>query len=182
MTLTDGEKLILLMLSEIHQKLGITGGIDSEFVKDAIYYDKLWSLSWQMSGIPFQQTETPAVVKDTVDILEMWDTIEWTFENLSDTDKEKVRSAYGDRDVKFLGFDGNNEDHYGTATFLVDKMGRFQRFKGRDLNSHMPSIDIYKRMYRVYQPIRSSVVPGVGLSANSVINILAARIHPESRR
>jgi hypothetical protein len=47
----------------------------------------------------------------------------------------KEAAPFGEN-VRFAGFDGNNERHYGIATYRVDDMKRFQHFKGRDLNSH----------------------------------------------
>jgi len=45
MKLTDGEKLILYMLSEIYEHLGIEGKtkIDSQFVKSAIHDGHAWA-------------------------------------------------------------------------------------------------------------------------------------------
>jgi len=39
--LSDGEKLILLMLSEIYEKTGIEGEIEPEFIQSAIFGDHL---------------------------------------------------------------------------------------------------------------------------------------------
>ena len=55
MTLTDGEKLILLMLTDIYDKLGVQGEIDPQFVRSAIFDNMLWGLSWKYSGIPFEK-------------------------------------------------------------------------------------------------------------------------------
>ena len=44
MKLTDPEKLILIMLTEIHEKLKIENGIDSKFVQEAIYSDNTWTM------------------------------------------------------------------------------------------------------------------------------------------
>ncbi|MNF15886.1 hypothetical protein D3C80_2186730 [compost metagenome] len=32
-------------------------------------------------------------------------------------------------------------------------MGRFERYKGRDLNSHVPMRDKYKKMYEVFEKV-----------------------------
>ncbi len=44
MQLSDSEKLILIMLSEIHKHLGIKNGIEPEFVESAIYNEQTWGL------------------------------------------------------------------------------------------------------------------------------------------
>jgi uncharacterized protein len=58
MKLTDDEKLILLMLSEIYEKLDVYGETDPKFVRSTILDDMLWGLTWRYSGIPFDPTWT----------------------------------------------------------------------------------------------------------------------------
>jgi uncharacterized protein YfbU (UPF0304 family) len=80
--------------------------------------------------------------------------------------------------VKFIGFDGNNESELmGIARFLIDDMERFTSFKGRELNSHMPTRSMYRRMLSVFEPIRKTLV-GVELSADQLITILNAKKYP----
>jgi len=40
MKITDGEKLILLMLSDLYERLGVEGEIEPEFIKSAIFSDR----------------------------------------------------------------------------------------------------------------------------------------------
>ena len=93
-------------------------------------------------------------------------------------DKERVESEAAPlgNDVTFRGFDGNNEsDHYSVALFLINDMGRFNCFKDRDLNSHLPSINDYRRMLAVFEPMRKTLV-GRALSASQIINLQKARM------
>ena len=86
-----------------------------------------------------------------------------------------VRDAGLAERVTFLGFDGNNEtEHMGIAMFLVRDMDRFSSFKGRDLNSHMPLLDAYRRMLQTFLPIRSTLTGGE-LSVPQIIAVLKAR-------
>ena len=64
MKLSDGEKLIILMLSELYEKLGVEGEIEPDFIKSAIFGNQLWGLKWKYSGIPFEESEDPEVVKE----------------------------------------------------------------------------------------------------------------------
>lgn len=64
MKVTDGEKLILLMLSELYDKVGVEGEIEPDFIRSAIFNDKTWSIPWKYPGIPFEQQETPQVVNE----------------------------------------------------------------------------------------------------------------------
>lgn len=76
-----------------------------------------------MPGV-FHDTETPQpIVIDTVDILRMWERLEESYGSLQPSDKEWLAQnaePFG-RDVKFPGFDGNNEgSHISAASFLID--------------------------------------------------------------
>lgn len=59
MKLTDGEKLIILMLTEMYEKLQIEGETEPDFLRSAIFNDHLWGIRWKYSGIPFEQAEDP---------------------------------------------------------------------------------------------------------------------------
>src|SRR5690554_3422385 len=98
MKIMDGEKLILLMLSELYDSLKVEGEIEPDFIRSAIFSDKMWSIPWKYSGIPFDSEETPQVVKEVLDILDMWSFIEYSYGELSDADKEfleKEASPFG---------------------------------------------------------------------------------------
>lgn len=183
MKITDGEKLILLMLSELYEKMGVDGEIDPEFIKSAIFRDQLWGIPWKYSGIPFEDQETPEIVKEVVDILDMWSFIEYGYQELTAEEKAQLEvdaDPFG-KEPKFQGFDGNNETEYmSVASFIVNDLDRFEKFKGRSMNSHMPSIESYKRMLSVFEPMRRNLISG-RLSLSSLTAILKARIHPESR-
>ena len=182
MELSSGEKLILLMLTEIYEYLKIDGEIDPRFIREAIFREQTWGIAWQYPGIiGSSENPTPPVVSKVLDILEMWEHLEYSYNQLQPADKarvEKEAEQFGSR-VRFRGFDGNNETEYmAAAGFLVNDLERFSIFKERDLNSHMPSLDTYGRMLAVYKPIRNSHEFGP-LSAEQIIRILQEQVHPE---
>lgn len=183
MKITDGEKLILLMLSKLYDKLNVDGEIDSDFIRSAIFNDKTWSIPWKYPGIPFENQETPDIVKEVLDILEMWSFIEYSYGKLDDKDKvclEKEAEPFG-KDPKFQGFDGNQEtDYMGTASFIVNQLDRFEKFQGRNFNSHSPRLDVYRRMLSVFKEIRdnTSFEP---LNAQQLTEIFKERVHPDNR-
>lgn len=183
MKLSDGEKLIILMLSELYEKLGVEGEIEPDFIKSAIFGNQLWGLKWKYSGIPFEESEDPEVVKKVVDILDMWHFIEYAYYNLTESEKQQLKidaEPFGE-EPKFSGFDGNNEAEYmGTAIFLVNDLERFQEFKGRDFNSHMQSVELYNRMLEVFEPIRVTL-RNKPMSLENLTSILKAQIHPSKR-
>ena len=80
------------------------------------------------------------------------------------------------KDPKFFGFDGNYESEYmSIARFLVEKMGRFETFKGRDFNSHVPVVDRYRVMTAAFEPMRTSL-SGRELSVGEVIDLLKLQL------
>ncbi len=183
MKISDGEKIILLMLSELYEKMGIQGEIEPEFIRSAIFRDQLWGIPWKYSGIPFEEQETPEIVKEVVDILDMWSFIEHGYQNLSDDEKAQLEvdaKPFG-KDPQFQGFDGNNESEYmSVASFLINDLERFEEFKGRSMNSHMPSIETYRRMLSAFEPMRRNLMSGC-LTLSNLTAILNEKIHPENR-
>ena len=61
--------------------------------------------------------------------------------------------------------------HIEVAKFLIEGLDHFSRFKGRDLDSHVPVLNAYLRMYQVFEPIRKTLA-GRGLTATEMIDIL----------
>lgn len=183
MKISDGEKLILLMLSEIYDKLGVDGEVEPDFIRSAIFSDNTWSIPWKYMGIPFEEQNTPEVVKEVLDVLDMWSMIERSYEGLSEKQKEwveKEAEPFG-KDPKFPGFDGNNEsEHMGTASFLVNDLDRYEEFKGRNFNSHYPTIESYRHMLSVFKPILKNL-NFKPLSAQDIVDILKERMHPDNR-
>ena len=182
MKISDGEKLIILMLTELYQKLDVEGEIDPEFIRSAIFSDNIWSVPWKYPGIPFTDQETPDVVKEVLDILDMWHLIEYSYTNFSDEEKTKLVEGAGvfGKDPKFGGFDGNNEStHMGTALFIVNDLDRFQEFAGRNMNSHMRSLDGYRRMLQKFESMRRNYER---FDVDNLITLLNEQIHPENRK
>lgn len=177
MDFNNKEKLFLTLLCDIHKKLGVDNGINSEFIQNALYTDNTWAISWEFSGIFFESEPTPQYVQEVVDILDMWHFIEISYDSLSPDDKEEVKEKaepFGTH-VKFAGFDGNNEaEHLSAARFLIEDMHRFEYFKGRNLNSHSYSLEPYLRMYKAFKPMRSGLAKGL-LSASQITKILLAK-------
>ncbi|WP_227732085.1 YfbU family protein [Yersinia proxima] len=180
MKLTNPEKLTFIMLSEIYEKLGIGGDdeIDPNFVKSAIYSDNTWALDWKYGGIFYEKTDPyPPEVTEVVDILDMWVFIEESYEQLSLDEKNELaaKADLSGKHVKFSGFDGNNETgHLSIANFLINELDLFSRFKGRNLNSHAPSLAKHVRMNKVFEPIRKDL-DGRDLDVNELAAILNAK-------
>lgn len=176
---TDGEKMITMMLCDILKHLKIDGEIDPEFVVDALCGGHYWAIPWKMSGLYHNHEDDPRDLRFVLDVLGMFTILEFSYEKLSTKDKKLIKKEAGPLigDLQFRGFDGNEECRYmGIARFLIEEMDRFQNFKDRDLNSHMPTIDTYSRMLSVFKPLKEDLV-GMWLDANQMIAILITGVH-----
>ncbi len=182
--LGNGEKLIVMMLCQLFNHLKVKSEIDPAFVEEVIYGGHYWALDWKYPGLFARYEDVDTVVSEVVDILDMWRFLERGFGALSETDTDRVATEaepFG-KHVVFTGFDGNGEAEYiGVARFLIEKLDRFTEFEGRELNSHMPTLDAYRRMLSVFEPIRKNLI-GRDLNAAEVIKILQAWLHPSKRK
>lgn len=183
MKLTNPEKLMLLMLGEIYDKLGLTE-FDTNLLRSAIYSENTWALDWEMSGVVGSDgEETPEDVKDVVEYLDMWSFLEEAYATFDEEGRSliaKTAEPLG-KHVRFPGFDGNNEGELlSIARILVEDMGRFSRFAGRDLNSHVPLRESYARMLKIFESLRGSLGGVRMLGPEQVAEVLKARRNPSS--
>jgi uncharacterized protein len=183
-SIDETQKLMIFMLCDLYKGVKGRTELDPKFIEDALIGGHYWALRWQYPGIFESRPDAEAAVSEVVDILDMWSFIEHGYDNLPPEDQERVKAeaeAFGDP-VRFHGFDGNSEStQYSIARFLVEKMDRFSSsFAGRDLNSHCPIIDGYRRMLTVFLPIRGSLTGG-RLSARQILAILKEWVHPQYR-
>ncbi len=175
--LSDGEKLLIVMMGDLYKTLKIRDGeVDPTFIAKAMYGGHYWAPRWEMTGLFHRFADDPTRVRFVVDVLDMWTFIEHAYGKLAKKEKDRIEKEigpYGEH-LGFSGFDGNNEtDLMGIVRFLVEQMGRFQTFKGRDFNSHAPMAGEYRRMLRAFEPIRPKLAGG-GLDATQIITILKA--------
>lgn len=174
---SDGEKLIMMMLCDLYQHQSVKGDIDPEFIQETLWGGHYWGLQWQYGGILNVADDDPNVLSETLDILEMWYFIESSYTALSEEDKTKVKeeASISGKDVRFIGFDGNNDAHYSIAKFLVNKMERFVIFKDRSLNSHtITSISRHRCMLPVFKSMLPNLA-GRDLSVEQIIKLLRAQ-------
>jgi uncharacterized protein YfbU (UPF0304 family) len=171
---TNPEKLMMWMLSEIMKGQKNYEKDTVELIQKAIYGGHFWALDWELTGIMHNHVDSKKAVSLVVDTLDMWAFIERAYEGFSAADKKRIATEVGPwgKDPKFYGFDGNNEGEYmSIARFLVEKMGRFESFKGRDFNSHGPVVDRYRVMTAAFKPIRTRL-SGRELNVGEVVDLL----------
>ena len=173
--LTAGDKLNFMLLRDIAKHLKVPTETDVDLMAEVIYGGHYWAPAWEMQGLFHNHADRPADVSLVVSVLDMWSFLEERVEKLEPSDLEKVKAANYGHVPKFAGFDGNNESELmSIAHFLVEKMNRFSNFKGRDFNSHSPSIARQRRMVAAFEPIRATFDLGRQLSASQIIEILEA--------
>jgi uncharacterized protein YfbU (UPF0304 family) len=150
MKLSDGEKLIAVMLADLLDAQGVKGEIDTTLLKSAISGGDLWALKWEYSGLFDAEERDPNIVTETSDILSMCSFIEYSIAQLSDQERNQIPQ---NSQVVFVGFDGNHDDHFGVASMFIQEMGRWGEFKNRSLNSHGTVLPKYRRMREVFDGI-----------------------------
>ncbi|MGU3349137.1 YfbU family protein [Pseudomonas monsensis] len=152
MIVSDAEKLILLMLSDLHEFHGIDR-INTKLLKSALSTNNTWALNWEIPDLGLDLRDTPAEAVEVVNFMYMWGALEDTWHSFPENIKENIMGNIQiGKAVKFPGFHSSEESElYTIAKLFVDDMGKFQRYKGRDLNSHAPMKKFYEKMYSVFE-------------------------------
>lgn len=182
MEFTNAEKLIIAMLAEIHSALKIKDGLDPDLIQSAVSSGHSWALHWQYPGLFQGENDTPNEVRAVAETLDLWERLERSFaEYPADARKELARLSpiYG-QNVRFPGFDGNGEDGYSIAHVLINDLGRWSSFHGRDLNSHMPLSDAYYRMLETLPELNKGPMD-YAFSVAEAAQLLNSMVHPSNR-
>lgn len=184
-TLSPGEKLVIAMLADLYKHLGVEGDIDAPLVMKTILGGHNWALTWQATHLPSGLFNIRADKKEDVDfvidVLDMWDFIEYAYQGLPEKEKERIAKEVDGplgKHVKFRGFDvnhGGDGPLYSIARFVVEDLERFtSTFRDRDFNSHFPMAETYRRMLTVFEPIRKTLLGTDPLNTEQLIRILKA--------
>jgi uncharacterized protein len=177
--LTDGEKLIAIMMAELIKKLDVDVETNVDLVQKVILGGHYWALGWEMPGIFHGHSDKQSRVRFVVDVLDMWSFMEEAFEAMKKDERTRLAKEaepFG-KNIKFPGFDGNNEsEHLSIARFLIEDLERFSRFREgrRDLNSRFPTLESYGRMLKIFEPIRKNLI-GRRLSVDELATILNSK-------
>jgi hypothetical protein len=155
MKLSEGERLILVMLCDIYKALNLKGEIDPEMLRSSIRGGK--ELDLPANGVSHNGHDKANVAAEVSEILDMWSAIEKGYKHLTVDEKREVEAGAGPlgRGVRFSGFDDDAEGEYRNAAHaLIETAGQFERFQGRNLSAHMPALEGYRRMLRLFGPMR----------------------------
>lgn len=176
--MTPYQRLVLVNQYKILARLG---GEEVEFYADAAQALENGYESY-FKGYLFDSVESvinPNVAKETFQMVAMFDDFAYEMtRHLDLTDDEKGMLTY-------CGFDGNaNDGRYSFAMWLIGQENNFDRLKGIDPNSHMPTVDFYRRLLTEFTGRRK---PGQFLtertqfSTDDLKAIAYAGVYPENR-
>ena len=146
--------------------------IDPAFIREALVSGNTWAIPFEMQCLSGE--DTPEYVNEVCETLDMYQSLESSYDSLSKADKAKVDASPVGSLVKFPGFDGNHEgEHMSAMIMLVRHLGRYSYFTGREnLNSHMSTVPGNEKMYKAW----SATDGGYDLSADTIIEILKSRL------
>lgn len=149
MQMSDGERLIVVMLAEVMEALKLDQELDPALVKTLVINNDGWALRRKYSGIFDSEAPSSEVVSETTNILWMWAIIEHSIAKLTGSEAKEAEDWHW---TEWNGFDGNNDDHYGVARTMIEDLGEFKDSrKGVNLNSHsQASLPRYRRMYEKF--------------------------------
>jgi uncharacterized protein YfbU (UPF0304 family) len=173
MELSDGERLILLMLCDIQKGDPVKREIDPDFVQQSILSNQLWGLSHKYQNLLPGRFEYPAEVSEVIDILDMYRLLDRHYGYMSPEDKKRVDEAAPFGEVKFPGFDSHDTGgHTGAARYMVEDVGLFKEFKG-NIDSGVNTLDRFRRMLRIFLPLRDTLGDG-NMTVEQMLSVLKA--------
>jgi len=174
LNLSAGDKLNFMLLRDLVKHLNVKTETHIDLVAEAIYGGHYWAPAWEMPGLFHNYADRPRDVSFVVDVLDMWSFIEEAIERLTPEDLDKLKAGHHGFVPQFSGFDGNNETELmGIARFLVEELNRFARFKGREFNSHCPTLARHRKMLDVFLPMRKNLGLGRRLAVEDILAIVA---------
>lgn len=170
-SISNAERLIISLLCDLHKAQEVRGENDPDFIMSSILGGHFWAFKME-SHLFHTHADSYATMREVVDTLDMWSFIESAIKKLSKGERDELDRS---RLTQFIGYDGHTEtDHMGIAHHLIHKMGRFSGFKKRELDSHSPTVSRYRRMYRVFEPLRPTLGLGRELSFAQLGQILGS--------
>lgn len=118
-----------------------------------------------IDGLIDRNTVSVEKCREVYDILDMYLRLGDSYNKLGD------KTGIEARDIQFPGFDGNNEGEYLSYGEFLHSQRKYEELPMR--NSHLPSLDIYRRMLEAFQQFKNKP-----LAKADIQTIIAARIHP----
>ncbi|WP_419899585.1 YfbU family protein [Roseomonas sp. USHLN139] len=151
---TGAEKLSLYLLTEILKE--ISDSSESILLQKLLLGGHYWAINSEFTGIFHNHVDNPKSAQQVINILDMWYIIENSYRKFSTQDKKMIEDHFkGNFRKEFMGFSGNDEtEHLGIARIFIDDLNKFGYFKGRNLNSHFPTLSENLAIYSKFKEIR----------------------------
>lgn len=136
--------------------------LEKLFPDEASYYaqqrkavENGYSLNYSWLVEYFYDEMTEDECREVLDILDMYRAITFSYRKLNDA--SGIDSLW----LKFPGFDGNDESkQFSYVQYFILDLGRFEELKYGseypDFNSHMPTLDKYRRMLAHWRALGKS--------------------------
>jgi len=160
--LTDKERLFL---SNQHEILGYLNTDNSEYhfkLAEQLREGHEWLYSQSFDY--FSENLSSEDAELVLDILQIYELIGDAYNQLSDT------SGISDTQVKFPGFDGNNETEFMSFVDALEKDGRYvDVIQAGHRNSHSAKVHVYERMIAKWE----SLGKPMPLTKEQLLEILA---------
>lgn len=148
--LSNYERLMVLLAASSAKE---NYWVDVDLVAELVAYNDEWALNWEYDWFDSEPHPKDAVVDETVRIFEMLRHAQRSADHLG---QPKLF-----QDLRFEGFDGNNDTHHHIAKVLVEKLKRFTDLPNASENSHSAgSIGRLRDMLARYEPIRQELLSG----------------------
>lgn len=182
MKFSQAEKLQIMMLCEIYRHLGIKNSFNPDLIEEIILTNNYWALEWEYSittGAPI-----PEDVVLVTDILRMYDTLKFTYSNLSASDKKEIQLTIPkfspQHYLEFQGFQHDTEKRYFNITQMLKSM-QYSDNKSLNIRATQPMLDTYKLLLHSY--IMELSDHGTTISKESLIKVLRSMslIYPNTR-
>lgn len=173
---TDSEKLILLMLVDLHEKLGIEGKLGRSDLSMLLEHDVTWRAlnSYGVIG-------ASAEVQEVTSILAMWEKIERSWEKLNPSDRAEVlaRCPHIYRAPQFPGFNWYDDTNYADIAHELRQQGKIPSHYGpRGMEDAPKGISSsYREMMSTYANVVAEAYEG-WIGKDELCAILNAYVPP----
>lgn len=153
MKLTDGEKLIALMLADLMKHLQCESEIDPQVVEDAITGGRLWTLKRKVYyGLFAGQEPEESEIDEVRAVLSMCHRLESAIENLEPDDLAEI--PHNKRKL-YRGFAVDAEEQYADiAAYMIENDKKGYRFDDRLRTDDEEQMPTYRRMLAIYEKVK----------------------------
>lgn len=150
MKLTTAERLIIRNQLFLMKELKVGGLSPSDYDEKIEIIESGYEVFYPdvLGGLSEHGTDR-AVTDETMEIFDL-------YRALDTAKRNGLTMSGGTGHASFAGFDGNNDEHYGFARFLLDVQGSYAE-SAPMRNSHSSgTISTYRRMLSVWQSLGRS--------------------------